>query len=189
MRQRRLQAVPCTRIGAWAISVAALAATVTLGPIVSVPRAAAAHDPEPPPTALWEQFPLNPTGERLRTEPNVRDVLRPPTVPLATPAPASPGGDSTPFLLAGVAAVATLVLVLAGFSVGAGLTSGRHRRTGSERRPTAYVSAFLVGSRWLPVVDEADGAETRRSLAGARTAVGFGLALAIVAALLVIRYG
>ena len=179
----------CTRISAWAISIATVAATVTLGSLILAPPGAAADDRAPPPTTLWEQFPLNPTGERLRTEPNVRDVLWPPTVPVATPAPASQDGDSTPVLFAGVAAVATLVLVLAAFSVGAGLTSGRHRRTGSERRPTAYVSAFLVGSRWLPVVDEVDGAQRRRFPAGARMAVGFGLALAIVAALLVIRYG
>ncbi len=171
------------------LSVVVLAVTIALGSLVLAGRAAGADDRESPPTTLWEQFPLNPTGERLRTEPDVRDVLRPPTVPLATPAPASPSGDSTPVLLAGVAAVATLVLVLAAFSVGVGLTSGRHRRTGSERRPTAYISAFLVGSRWLPVVDEADGAETKRFPVGARTAVCFGSALAVVVGLLVIRYG
>jgi hypothetical protein len=158
---------------------------VFVGPFLAAASASAADDPQPPPTTLWQHFPLNPTGQRLREQPEVRGVLRPPR-----PEPASPGGGSTPALFAGVAALATFVLVLAAFSIGAGLTSGRRARTGTaERRPAAYVSAFFVGSRWLPVVDEASGIEARRSSAGPRVAVAVGLAVAFAVALLVLRYG
>jgi hypothetical protein len=150
--------------------------------------AAANRNEPPPPTTLWEHFPLNPTSQRLHEGSSVRGVLRPPTAPVAT-APRPHGGGTTPIVFAAVAAVATFVFVLGAFSAGAGLRAGRGRRTETERRRSAYVSAFFVGSRWLPVVDEIASAETRRPPAGARAVLGLAAALAVLVALLVLRYG
>jgi hypothetical protein len=192
LRQCRVQAVPRTGVRARASSLAALAVVVALGCLLALTASAAAANGEepPPPTTLWEHFPLNPTGERLREGSSVRGALRPPTAPVAT-APRPPESGTAPIVFAIVAAVATFVLVLAVFSAGARFRAGRHRRigTGGERRPSAYVSAFLVGSRWLPVVDEIAGAETRPPPVRARAAVGLAGALAVLVALLVFRYG
>jgi hypothetical protein len=190
LRQCRVQAVP--RTGARASPLAARAVVVAFGCLLALTGSAAAANREepPPPTTLWEHFPLNPTGERLRAGSRVRGVLRPPTGPVAT-TPGPRGSGTPPIVFATVAAVVTFVLVLAAFSAGAGLRASRHRRIGTrvERRPSAFVSAFFVGSRWLPVVDDIAGAETRRPPPGARAALGLAAALAVVVALFVVRYG
>jgi hypothetical protein len=163
-----------------------------LGCLLALTASAAAANREqpPPPTTLWEHFPLNPTGERVRERSRVHGVLRPPTAPVAT-TPGPRGSGTAPIVFATVAAVVTFVLVFAAFSAGAGRRASRHRRIGTrvERRPSAYISAFFVGSRWLPVVDEIAGAKTRRPPASARAALGLAAALAVVVALFVVRYG
>jgi hypothetical protein len=170
------------------MSPAVLAASVALAaPLLVVPTSNAANDGQRPPTRLWQQFPLNPTGQELRERPAVQRVYRPPVPPQASTPP--PRADGTaPVVFACLAALLTFVLVFGALSAGARFTAVRRVRTGtpSERRPAAYVSAFFVGSRWLPVVE---GIARPKPRPRRRTALGLGCALALLVGFLVLKYG
>lgn len=112
------------RLGLACLVIALVCAPMALG--------AGAEDPKAGPETLWEEFPLNPTGERLRTsqqqEPQ-QSVFRPPAATQAakeTPTPAS-GGNAV--LLALVAGAGLLVaLVVVGLSVRAWRTTHQPER-------------------------------------------------------------
>ena len=86
--------------------------------LVCAPTALGAlEDPKAGPEKLWEEFPLNPTGERLGTLQHTpqRPVFRPPVATQAVKETATPGSEGNALLVALVAGAGLLALAIVGF--------------------------------------------------------------------------
>jgi hypothetical protein len=171
-------------------SVPVALACVTFAVLV-LPLAGAAQGRESPVERLLEEYPLNPTGERIVSARNAPSsgpsLFRPPVA--ARPAAGAavvagePASGSSPFLLA-VLGAGSLVALLGA----AALVWAYARSRATPKDSEAYVSGVFVEGRHLPVIDapapRRRWAVSSRDLAPALA----GGALALLAAYLVLHF-
>ncbi len=112
---------------------------------------AASREQSPGPKALLEEFPLNPTGERIVSPTYARPgVFRPPVQPAAAH---SPGTDLFFLAAIGGGSVVALLALVGLASVLLRSVSSRGVTTGAQEKPSAYISAVFMGTRRLPVIE------------------------------------
>ncbi len=170
-------------------------ACAVLGLVCSPAALSAAREPKPAAEALWEAFPLNPTGERIRGR-----AFRPPVQPEAVvrafkaelavtqaDAPTSGADVILLALLVGVGILSLLAVVV--------VASGHLRRASvhprapsatQKREPSAYISAVFIGTRRVPIIESVARRKQRVVWTTGAAPMIVGLALAALVVVLIL---
>lgn len=165
------------------LGLACVVSVMSLGP-AAVSAARQPTAPEP----LLEEFPLNPTGERIVSPPSARPgvgVLRP---PVASDARSTASGTS-PLFLAAVGGAGIVVLLGALILAPVLLRSATKESTApGHEKPSAHISAVFIGTRRLPIIEGLARQKARLRWTTATARVLVACAIAAVVALLIAQY-